>query len=55
MMHGDKLGTTSKGLNEELAKAIEDSEINDPDVVAKLENEMKENIISLQQLSGWNT
>ncbi|QJB69870.1 type I restriction endonuclease subunit R [Parasphingorhabdus halotolerans] len=38
---GDKLGLTSEGLNEKLAKAIEEAEIEDADVAAKLENELK--------------
>ena len=38
---GDKLGISAEGLNEKLAQAIADAEINDADVAAKLENEMK--------------
>ncbi|MBU4529402.1 MAG: hypothetical protein KUA43_09840 [Hoeflea sp.] len=38
---GDKLGISADGLNEKLAKAIADAEIDDADVAAKLENELK--------------
>lgn len=38
---GDKLGLTVEGLNEKLAAAIEAAEIEDADVAAKLEDEMK--------------
>ena len=38
---GDKLNITSEGLNERLAEAIAEAEIDDADVAAKLENELK--------------
>ena len=38
---GDKLGISAEGLNEKLAQAIADAEIDDADVAAKLENELK--------------
>ena len=38
---GDKLGLSAEGLNEKLAKAIEEAEIDEVDVSAKLENELK--------------
>lgn len=38
---GDKLQISSDGLNEKIAKAIEDAEIEDVDVAARLENELK--------------
>jgi type I restriction enzyme, R subunit len=38
---GDKLGLSAEGLNEKLAEAIEEAEIADVDVQAKLENELK--------------
>ena len=38
---GDKLNITSEGLNEKLAEAIAEAEIDDADVAAKLENELK--------------
>tara|TARA_Y100001958_G_C21232193_1_gene558043 strand:+ start:1 stop:2610 length:2610 start_codon:yes stop_codon:yes gene_type:complete len=38
---GDKLSITSEGLNEKLAEAIAEAEIDDADVAAKLENELK--------------
>lgn len=38
---GDKLGLSEEGLNEKLAAAIEEAEIEDADVAAKLENELK--------------
>ncbi|RCK31275.1 DEAD/DEAH box helicase [Thalassospira profundimaris] len=38
---GDKLGLTVEGLNEKLAAVIEAAEIEDADVAAKLEDEMK--------------
>ena len=38
---GDKLGVSGNGLNEQLAEAIEQAEINDPDIAAKLESELK--------------
>ena len=38
---GDKLNITSEGLNERLAEAIAKAEIDDADVAAKLENELK--------------
>jgi len=38
---GDKLGLSAEGLNEKLAAAIEDAEISDADVAAKLEDELK--------------
>lgn len=38
---GDKLGLSAEGLNEKLAEAIEEAEVSDADVAAKLENELK--------------
>ena len=38
---GDKLGLSAEGLNEKLSAAIEEAEIEDADVSAKLENELK--------------
>lgn len=38
---GDKLNISSDGLNEKLAEAIEEAEIDDPDVAAKLEGQLK--------------
>lgn len=38
---GDKLGLSAEGLNEKLSAAIEEAEIEDADVAAKLENELK--------------
>ena len=38
---GDKLGVSGEGLNEKLAKAIEEADIEDADVAAKLEDELK--------------
>ncbi|MHC8491245.1 type I restriction endonuclease subunit R [Thalassospira sp. SM2505] len=38
---GDKLGLSAEGLNEKLSTAIEEAEIEDADVAAKLEDELK--------------
>ncbi|MBO6506797.1 MAG: type I restriction endonuclease subunit R, partial [Kordiimonadaceae bacterium] len=38
---GDKLGLSAEGLNEKLSAAIEEAEIEDADVAAKLEDELK--------------
>ncbi|RBI76146.1 type I restriction endonuclease subunit R [Roseovarius sp. TE539] len=38
---GDKLGLSAEGLNQKLADAIAEAEIEDADVAAKLENELK--------------
>ena len=38
---GNKLGIASEGLNEKLAKAIAEAEVEDIDITAKLEKEMK--------------
>ena len=38
---GDKLGITTDGLNVKLAEAIAEAEIDDADVAAKLENDLK--------------
>jgi type I restriction enzyme R subunit len=38
---GDKLGLSAEGLNTKLAEAIAEAEIEDADVAAKLENELK--------------
>ncbi|MBF2761464.1 MAG: type I restriction endonuclease subunit R [Ectothiorhodospiraceae bacterium AqS1] len=38
---GDKLGISGNGLNERLAEAIEEAEIDDPNVAAKLSDELQ--------------